>query len=46
MDAVRAEAGAAVPVNAIFKKAELEAHWQSRQANGTAASAAHHAAAH
>jgi orotate phosphoribosyltransferase len=31
MDAVRAEAGANVPVTAIFKKSELEACWQSRQ---------------
>jgi orotate phosphoribosyltransferase len=46
MDAVRAEAGPDVPVSAIFRKSELEAHWQSLQANGAASSAGHHAAAH
>jgi orotate phosphoribosyltransferase len=43
MDAVRAEAGAGVPVQAIFKKSELEARWQSLR--GAAAPAGHRTAA-
>lgn len=39
MEAVRAVAGTDVPVAALFKKSELEAHWQSLQAKGTATSA-------
>ncbi len=46
MDAVQAEAGKDVPVKAVFKKSELDAHWQSVQANGAAASAGPGAAAH
>ena len=46
MDAVRAEAGPGIPVSAIFKKSELEAHWQSLQAKGDAPSAGEHATAH
>ena len=39
MDAVRAEAGPGIPVAAVFKRSELEGHWQSRHAgsDGTAA---------
>jgi orotate phosphoribosyltransferase len=45
MEAVRAEAGADVPVKAVFKKSELEARWQSLQTDGAAASAGHQTAA-
>jgi orotate phosphoribosyltransferase len=41
MDAVRAEAGADVPVKAVFTRSELEAHWQSQQAGGAAAAVDH-----
>jgi orotate phosphoribosyltransferase len=34
MAAVRAAAGADIPVAALFKKSELEAHWQSLQTKG------------
>ncbi len=36
MEAVRAETGAGVPVQAIFKRSELEARWQSLQAASAA----------
>ena len=39
MAAVQAAAGANVPVTALFRKSELEAHWQSLQAKGAATSA-------
>src|SRR5262249_25888393 len=45
MDAVRAEAGLTIPVSAIFKKSELEAHWQSLQASGAAPPAGPHPSA-
>ena len=40
IDAVRAEAGAGVPVAAIFTKSELEACWQSLRAQGAFVSTA------
>jgi len=36
MDAVRAEAGPGIPVSAVFTRSDLEAHWQSLQAEGPA----------
>ncbi|MFI5367370.1 MAG: orotate phosphoribosyltransferase [Candidatus Binatia bacterium] len=45
MEAVRAEAGAGIPVAAVFKRSELEAHWQSRQAMDAAAAKGQHTAA-
>ena len=35
MDAVRAEAGAGVPVCAVFTKSDLETRWQALQAKGS-----------
>ena len=46
MDAVRAEAGADVPVQAIFTRAELETCWQSLHPNGATTSAGLQTAAH
>ena len=45
MDAVQAEAGPGIPVAAVFRKSELEVHWQSLQANGAALAKGQHTAA-